>query len=448
MESASQRLVGLGLAMIFLIGSYPAAAGTSEIPVAVEVQGIGEVEIGNIAVNDNDGGGGGIVGDFTFKPPYGFLDEWYNFRWINVFVAYTVDGAPEDYDNDGNPDMPQPDFPTPSPPFIELPAIDPVAGPFVGDEDYNDDAPFYFTDAEHAACMAAGFGVICVPGVSSTFSDNRLGWPPGTVITFATYLVAESVTDPDQEATTGCLLAGFEWTYTQNTGAQMQTLSIPSPGGADAARVNTAIANATEDHPDNGTADDGNFGAWTVTTGCTLSECPRVFDCVETNVPGTFFSRSSWTLDGKEIGETFPVGVEPVPGTPVYDTTYLPSEPNDWHWSVFFLWNDIPTEVTVWVVNFPPGSQIDVEIVCSPLYLDVGLMLQVDYGNDIYQLMDGLGKPIWTGRWQDYPDDLPPPQQFERAGIRRQNSQSAIFTDGFESGNTSAWPDVQPLETP
>ncbi|MHC4989772.1 MAG: hypothetical protein ACYTGC_02235 [Planctomycetota bacterium] len=419
-----------------------AMAGNSMIRVNAGVQGQGSPQIGTIEVDDNDGMGGGITATFTFDEDYAYLDEWYNFRWVNIQTGYTLDGMAQDED----------------PLLGTLPAVDPAPGPFPGGEDFNDPAPFYFTNDEHENCMAEGFGQICVPGESSTFSDNRSD-PMGvnSQITFVTYLVAQSETDEDISGTTICVLAAFEWTYDNTTGAQTQTQSIPNPT---ADSINTALGNANAP---------GFDMAWEATTDCTLDECPSVLDCIFGTDGLTFFSPATWTSDGETIGETFPDGALPLPGETLYDFTYLPEEPNDWHWGAA----SATSTIDVVMVNFGAEDELLVEFISSPLFPDVELF--VDVGLDFYQLSEVGGKLsdccvphetpgcedpkcqmlvceleplccggewnelcamlaqdlcgplcqgplLWQGQWSQYPGDIPPSLGFVPTGPFRQRT--------------------------
>ncbi len=390
-----------------LCASWAWAGGETSIPVSGAVNGQPGTQIGTITADDNNGDGSGVEADFELSDDFAFLDNWYNFRWINIVLEQTVNGVPVDLDGDGEPDAPIPS----SQETVPLPALDPQPGPCAGCPAFNDGAPYYYTDDEHENCEDLNGNTICVPGESSSFADDRGGFPAGTVIKFRTYLCAESETDPDISSGTICVLASFDWTYTQDTGAQDITASSSAP---DAGPIDTALGQAAPP----------GFAGYSTSTSCEFEECPEVTDCVSSDIPGTFFSPSSWTLDGAEIGETFPDGVTPEPGVPQYDTTYPPSPPNDWHWSVTFEWKGQIVTVTVWIENFDPDAEIEVEVVCSAQFPDQEVMLMIDINNDQYTLMAG-GLPLHMGQWSQYPFDIPPDLGFFPAPVERQN-----FLDG------------------
>ncbi|MCA9284304.1 MAG: hypothetical protein KDA22_03755 [Phycisphaerales bacterium] len=384
-------------AAVVLCAAASAAAGTTTVNVNAGIQGSGTQQIGTLTV-DPDGGMQGtntfIEAEFALGPEFAYLDVWYDFRWVNVETGYTVDGKPVDENGDGNPDDPV---------LGELPAIDPQPVAAGGD----DDKPFYWTDEEYPSYHTEGVG--------TSWEDDRGEPTPGTVvITFTTYLVASSVTDSSISGSTLCLLASFTWTSTIVDGGESTeavTGTSSAPGAAGEAQVNEALGNAGG----------GGFpGGWSADSDCVLSECPSVIDCVYSSEPGVYFSPSTWTNDGNEIGTTFPDGKTPEPGVPQYDSTYLPSEANDWHWSVTLPWGGTTIEVTVWVEDFAPGTDIDVEIVCSEQFTTTPTMLMVNVDKDTYTLFDGP-VPIFDGTWSQYPGDLPPSLGFELAGVVRQN---------------------------
>ncbi|MFO0828329.1 MAG: hypothetical protein U0572_09275 [Phycisphaerales bacterium] len=373
-------------------------AGTSSVDVTPKVSGQGSPTVGSITVDPNgiqQGRATFITAKFTLDPAYAYLDVWYDFRWVNVETGYTVDGDPVDADGDGNPDDPV---------LGELPAIDPQPVAAGGD----DNKPFYWTDDEFAGHH--------VEGQSSSWEDNRSDSAGRNVtISFTTYLVAVSITDPSISANTMCVLGSFSWTSTTGTGTPSSVETVTGtngdPGAADAATINTALGNAGG----------GGFpGGWSADADCTLNACPYVIDCVYSTVPGATFSASTWTLDGAPIGATFNDGVTPPVGVPMYDGTYLPADPNDWHWSVTVPCDSASVEVSVWVVNYVPGTSITVDVVCSPLYAFEPEMLMVDVGNDSYQLSSGR-TVLFEGAWSAYPANLPPELAFVPSGASRAN---------------------------
>lgn len=199
------------------------------------------VGIGNIAVAV--GPGANIRADFTFAGAapgfpggFAFLDDWYDFVWINIVTGYTVGGV-QPVNGMGQPIIPFAGI------DHVLPLIDqpPVAAG--GD----DNLPFYYTNAEWAAGMFGATAINPASGVAGTppsrFVDARGGWPATAVITFETYLVVRSITDPGIAAHEIVVLDGFTWTYSQGPPGGPTTAG----GAAIAAnpgRVDTAMGNA------------------------------------------------------------------------------------------------------------------------------------------------------------------------------------------------------------
>jgi len=158
--------------------------------------------------------------------------------------------------------------------------------------------------------------------------------------------------------------------------------------------------------------------------------CPTpVWDLVLANDEGVFFGPSVWTRDGVPIGETFGDGVVPDPGIPLMNHAVLPDEPNDWHWSVQFLWQGVPVEIVVWVSNFDAAEEIGVEVICvTDPEIPGPFMLEIDPLDDTYQVSDGLGRPLWQETWSQYPRNLPP--FIETTGsARRKMVESLAITD-------------------
>ena len=381
-----------------ILGMLAAAstAGAGSIPVSGNLAGSGAVDIGTLDVQpDNVNGGMNI--DFTFDPAYAFLDEWYDFQWVQLVDSYTINGVAQN----------------PIPVIGALPGIDPqigqnVPGALPDPPAQGDSSPYYY-NSQNWDTGVFGPDNIHTEGTGSRFVDYRAGHPAGTVITFHTYLVASSDTDPSIGATEFCILGGIEWTYTQNTGGIEWTASLLA-GAGNAASINGAIANANPAFP----------AGWTALSGCTFSECPWIWDCVFTSVPGVTFSPSQWTYNGATIGITFPEGITPIPGVPVYDGRYVPVVPNDWHWSVTYTCDSIPMQLTVAVVNFPPQTHLSVQLLCSQQPYPP-LMLAVNYGQNMYQLGPQGGPPFWQGQWSQYPGDIPPNFGLFPVGMQRQN---------------------------
>lgn len=362
--------------------SSPASAGNS-IPASADVAGLGTVDIGSMAVTT----GNGIHIDFTFAPGFSFLDDWYDFQWVSIEVGYSIDGVPQATD----------------PVTGTLPAIDP--------QQWDGPEPYYYNDGEWSSGMF-GSNVIHTEGSGSSFIDFRMDPGVNSVITFHTFLVANSVTDPGIGPMEFCVLGGIEWTYAQSTGTTAWTASlIPSAGNA--SDINDAMANGNPPFDP----------AWDAVTDCELSACPLIWDCCFCSVPTVTFSASNWTEFGKIIGQTFSLGTTPQPAVPDYDDGFMPVYPNDWHWTVDYPCGTMNGHMEVDVVDFGPNDHITVQAVCSPIF-PMPLHLFVDYGANFYILSVQDGPPIFQGPWNQYPSNIPPQLQFAGTGNIRRNFTS------------------------
>lgn len=200
---------------------------------------------------------------FTLDPAIAALDDVYDFRWINVVDE--VVAVP----NDCGQMVPFQIGECSETVFVAcgaqleaaclgpIPAIDPAYGTNVGDTTipFNDPAPFYFTDQQVQACLARpNPDPICEDGVFVRFWDS----PFNTVYSslhFDTYLVATSAFDPAFPPSSFCVLAGFEWLWSDTDNQARICGVIP----ADAAAVDLALGQT------------GDFPFWQATSGCVLS---------------------------------------------------------------------------------------------------------------------------------------------------------------------------------
>ncbi|MHC5209165.1 MAG: FG-GAP repeat domain-containing protein [Planctomycetota bacterium] len=146
-----------------------------------------------------------IDAKFELFPAYAFLDDWYDFRWVNVQHAYKVDGV----------------FLETDPVTGKLPAIDSQPGQLApglkGPDGVGDDEPFYYNpgnwniDAANPTGCPAGTHT---EGKGSVFQDSRFDGAVDSVIYFATYLVVQNKTDTGWPAEDPfCTLGGFAWQY-------------------------------------------------------------------------------------------------------------------------------------------------------------------------------------------------------------------------------------------
>jgi len=245
----------------------PPAGGA---PVAVT---IGKLDI-------KPGPNGKMVVDFTFAGPspgtgfpggFGFLDNWYDFRWINIVTGYK-NAAGVQVTNAANQPI--------APGLGRVPAMDPQ--PLANNGD--DDLPFYYTDVEWNGGLFLGQTInpndpnAPAGTPPSRFADQRMNHPAGTTIEFECYLVARSITDPLIAPNEIVVLDGFKWTHSSGTG--LGGTNVAAFGGVLAAnpgRVNTAL----------GLADGGagfpavpGSGAWTALGSGNTATTRKLQGCV------------------------------------------------------------------------------------------------------------------------------------------------------------------------
>lgn len=182
---------------------------------------------------------------------------------------------------------------------------------------------------------------------------------------------------------------------------------------------NGGLRNAHLSQVDIGTPTDGPVNGYMSLSGECLSRIdmvtsesppaankPRVWDCVFAPAGDVTYSESRWTKDGDLIGKTFPDGVVPREGIRQYDQNVLPEEPNDWHWSASFDCAGSPTALNVWIDGFGPDDELVVPIICCDGVEK--LTLEADVTGQYVLLDNPSEKPIHTGQWSQFPNDLPP----------------------------------------
>ncbi|MAW75844.1 MAG: hypothetical protein CMJ95_14560 [Planctomycetes bacterium] len=288
----SNIFVIIGMALLLSFIPQFVAGQATNINVMADVAGEGNVQIGTIAVTVE--AGSGLNATFTFAADYAGsgedldLDDWYDFRWVNVETGYTITGpVGVCCDNIDATPLPPCGVPLATDPVVgTLPAIDPAPGTLpLPPGGFNDPSPFYFTDDEHAACVVGGI-VICDPGVSSHFRDARMDGACISTINFSTFLVAKNKTDDTpgaMGATEFCLLAGFTWTATnhptlpntQAIGAALNPIasSLPLLNGTPAAPGPPPIP-AEPGALEN--ASPPGFPDWSAVSGCTFTSCVAI----------------------------------------------------------------------------------------------------------------------------------------------------------------------------
>lgn len=197
------------------------------------MQGFGTPIIGSLTVHDGvQEMSAAIQVNFDFSPAFAFLDNFYDFRWVNVQLTYTVG------------DMVQ----TTDPVTGKLPGIDPQPG---GSEDLE---PFYYNDTEW---NSGTFGSLTIhtENVSSIFSDSPDD-AIGNTIGFMLSLVAEDVSAGNFPDDTVEVLHSLVWGWAW--GSDTGNVPISAFGsflaGGNFVTINEALSNS-------GAPGFGNFNA-------------------------------------------------------------------------------------------------------------------------------------------------------------------------------------------
>lgn len=307
MRSNSRVIIGMMLLFSFIpqfvaaqipptpVPTPPGPFGT--VPVTSNVAGQGIVEIGELYLagfsptNEPEV----ISAGFIFDDDFSFLDDWYNFRWINVMTGFTITG-PEGVCC-GAPGLPDCGAQNYHPKLGNLPAIDPAPGdgteatgvPGQGTpplRSFTDASPYYFTDLEHAACVSEGV-IYCLPGLGTAFKDfesiKMQHLKDGTIaecdgtFEFVTFLVAENVSDAALGEKTFCLLAGFEWMHVSSSTPGPITSSDILTGTIDEAQLGALAAGLVQDAITNSgsplSPTPQDFLEWSAVADCTLRGC-------------------------------------------------------------------------------------------------------------------------------------------------------------------------------
>lgn len=206
-------------------------------PISVNATVLGNsIHVGDINVTAGGAPTDRMVARFSFDPEAAFLDEWYDFQWINVLTSVVGD--------------PSALFPRGGPSF------DPLPPPVNAGED---DRPFYYNNTE----WNGTFGGVDIheEGQYTEFRDFPQrgagnGW------NFTTFLVVENLTDPTFGRMTICPLASFTWTYRGTGDVSAYGMEVP---------VSTMLLNNALNNTD---ATTGRFGNWTFDANCNLQACP------------------------------------------------------------------------------------------------------------------------------------------------------------------------------
>lgn len=149
---------------------------------------IGEIEVSVV--------GPTMEAEFKLAAPYAYLDEWYDFRWVQVVIGMVQDGET-----------------LLSHPLVgTFPAIDPKEGtaiPFALPSGLTDDRPFYYNDANWVANDPAG---IHAEHKHSRMHDTP-SLPDHSLVIFDSHLVVRDLTASQFGAQEFCVLESFSWQY-------------------------------------------------------------------------------------------------------------------------------------------------------------------------------------------------------------------------------------------
>ena len=254
--------MGAWVALVAVVwpAGRPARSGVIiEAKVGGKTQKIGELDAAKSAKDD-----GRVIGEFKFDKGFEFLDDWYDFQWVNVEVEYQNPLGTKQAND---------------PVLGKLPAIDPQPPP----KDKNEDnKPFYWNDKEWnppGQKFAEGL-TIHEEGKLSRFIDRPSDGTKDSLIKFMTYLVLDNLTDPALPKDTFYVLGVFDWEYQNNKKAAdgvstvTRVAGTPTLDATDTKLINDAIKNANDQAKDLD-KDAKGFGAWKADLGPTLTICPE-----------------------------------------------------------------------------------------------------------------------------------------------------------------------------
>lgn len=217
---------------VITFAALAVAATTNAAVITAQVNGV-QTDIGNLNVVTGVPHANSVNATFTFGNGFAYLDEWYDFRWVNIQTMYTLNGVPQ-----------------PNDPILgNLPAIDPQPGPG------EDNIPYYYNAGEWPNQH--------VEGVRSSWYDAPND-PQGvnSKIHFSSYLVVDNITDPAWAANTLCVIGSFSWEYDNLLGASFITAPERTAVAGDAMDINDALTNPP-----------GHFAHWNATFNCNLVAC-------------------------------------------------------------------------------------------------------------------------------------------------------------------------------
>lgn len=186
MKTTNTMMIG-ALAGVLMFG---AAADAAVVEIKVHAKIAGKKDPQHIGTVKADGGfkhASGMNAMFKFEKGYGYLDDTYDFDWLNICTAEKGDSGL----------------------FAKKPAFDPQPDPIVKGEDK---IPFYYNDKEWSA-NKFGSSKIYEKGQFSQFIDfPKL--PKDQAFDFSGFL---AIRDDGKYSLDGksqtCILAGWTWKY-------------------------------------------------------------------------------------------------------------------------------------------------------------------------------------------------------------------------------------------
>jgi len=383
-------VVGLGLAM--------AAESTVHGQVDIVCDGVtvGTVEFMTATTAS---GRPGVVGSFTAsindamgKPSIAAAAAKCNEDHFNWYQVITADSMPPN-DAAGNPLVP--------------PYPDPPAGGYgPPSTQWADDLPWYWDEGPDPAAGTDGFSDNYNvndnttdgngDGVNDTLEFQDFpGGADGTELTFRLWLVSLNADSSLHSFHDG----GIEWSFSNPVGG-----------------------NGTDDWTtsiDLSLAFDPTKGEYEIPTEGMASSVPAtVWDTVfnNSNQP-VDFSETSWTRDGKEIGQTFPGGVV-LPGQNPpeerSDHVTLPETPNDLHFRAFLPFAETQIDVwAFWDTTQDPGFdfQFDMFQIPGVNQMDLQYIFDPQFGPQL--IVTDIGQPSRPNVIFDGPLELFDPHQID-----------------------------------
>jgi hypothetical protein len=246
--------------VILVVAALFSTAYALPVSISAKVNGM-DMQIGTLDAME-DARGAGAFGEFRFATGKEFLDDWYDFRWINIETGYTLDGTSQARD----------------PITGKLPAIDPQPGQNIPGIGAGDNIPYYYNQATWASGMF-GPDDIRNEGEFSRFFDFPGDGNNDSLIDFMTFLVVDSVTDQLIADNTFCVIGWFDWIFDNKDAGGNRDVSIRTVSSVVTSAfvdlINMALANADDGDP---VGDPVDFPGWSARKDCDLRACVPEID--------------------------------------------------------------------------------------------------------------------------------------------------------------------------